>query len=130
MEVKTMATSKEKHYGVQKEVLKLKLKQEYLALRKLCHLSKNMYNVGLYSVRQHFFKTKKYLNYKKNYHQCKINENYKLMGSAAAQQTLKKVEENFKSFFGLLKVKDKKAKIPRYLKKDAYFELSYPQFTE
>lgn len=123
-----MSASEEKYYGVQKEVLKLKSKQEYLALRKLCHLSKNMYNVGLYSVRQHFFKTKKYLNYKENYHLCKINENYKLMGTAAAQQTLKKVEENFKSFFGLLKVKNKKVKIPRYLKKDAFFELSYPQF--
>lgn len=123
-----MSTSQEKHYGVQKGILKLQSKQEYLTLRNLCHLSKNMYNVALYSVRQHFFKTKKYLNYKSNYHLCKINENYKLMGSAAAQQTLKKVEENFKSFFGLLKIKDQKANIPRYLKKDGFFELSYPQF--
>lgn len=123
-----MSKSKEKHYGVQKEVLKLPSKQAYLALRKLCHLSKNMYNVGLYSVRQHFFKTKKYLNYNRNYHLCKVNENYKLMGTAAAQQTLRKVEENFKSFFGLLKRKDPKANIPGYLKKDGTYELSYPQF--
>ncbi|WP_244445058.1 RNA-guided endonuclease InsQ/TnpB family protein [Oceanobacillus jeddahense] len=119
-----MAISKEKHFGVQKQVLKLKSKQEYLALRKLYHLSKNMYNVGLYSVRQHFFKTKEYLNY----HLCKQNENYQLMGSAAAQQTLKKVEENFKSFFGLQKMKERKANIPRYIAKDGFFELSYPQF--
>lgn len=120
--------SKEKHFGVQKQVLKLKTKQEYLALRKLCHLSKNMYNVGLYSVRQHFFETKKHLNYYKNYHLCKFNENYKLVGSAAAQQILKKVEENFKSFFSLQKIKERKANIPRYLEKDSFFELSYPQF--
>ena len=87
-----------------------------------------MYNVGLYSVRQHFFESKMYLNYEKNYHFCKTNENYKLMGTAAAQQTLKKVEENFKSFFGLLKKKDRKVKIPNYLEKDSFFELSYPQF--
>lgn len=118
----------EKQFGVQKEILKLRTKKEYLALRKLSQLSKNMYNVGLYSVRQHFFETKKYLRYKENYHACKSNENYKLMGSAAAQQTLKKVEENFKSFFGLLKVEGQKARIPRYLDKEAHFELSYPQF--
>ena len=120
--------STEKQFGVQKEVLKLHSKQEYLALRKLVHLSKNMYNVGLYSVRQHFFTTKKYLSYTKNYHECKENENYKLMGSAAAQQTLKKVDENFKSFFGLLKTEGCDARIPKYLEKDGVFELSYPQF--
>lgn len=118
----------EKQFGVQKEILKVRTKKEYLALRKLSQLSKNMYNVGLYSVRQHFFETKKYFPYKENYHACKSNENYKLMGSAAAQQTLKKVEENFKSFFGVLKVKGQGARIPRYLEKDAHFELSYPQF--
>ena len=31
-----------------------------------------------------------------------------MMGSAAAQQTLKKVDEAFKSFFGLLKVEGTK----------------------
>ena len=50
------------------------------------------------------------------------------MGTAAAQQTLKKVEENFKSFFGLLKSKVRKANIPNYLDKESFFELSYPQF--
>ncbi|MCR2823558.1 hypothetical protein [Lederbergia panacisoli] len=93
-------------YGVQKEILKL-TKDEYLALRNLCRLSKNMYNVGLYSVRQHFFETGKYLGYNQNYHECKSNENYQYMVTAAAQQTLKKLEENFKSFFGFLKVNSK-----------------------
>ncbi|WP_273854025.1 RNA-guided endonuclease InsQ/TnpB family protein [Guptibacillus spartinae] len=117
-----------KQYGIQKEYLKLKSKKEYLALRKLVHLSKNMYNVGLYAVRQHFFKTNTYLRYSENYHECKGNENYKLMGTAAAQQTLKKVDENFKSFFGLLKTPGCKARIPKYLDKESHFELSYPQF--
>src|SRR5690625_5203992 len=123
-----MSKSKEKHYGVQKEVLKLPSKQAYLALRKLCHLSKNMYNVGLYSVRQHFFKTKKYLNYNRNYHLCKVNENYKLMGTAAAQQTLRKVEENYKSFLDLLKRKDPKENIPGYIIKINIYVMIYIQF--
>lgn len=125
-----MTTDKKetKKYGVQKEILKLRSKQEYLALRKLAHLSKNMYNVGLDSVRQHFFETGKYLNYNSNYHLCKENENYKLMGTAAAQQTLKKLDYNFNSFFGSIAKKIKGARIPKYLDKEAFFELRYPQF--
>jgi putative transposase len=72
----------EVNFGVQKEILKLRNKKDYLALRELCRLSKNIYNVGLYSVRQHFFLTKKYLTYNENYHLCKLGENYSLMGSA------------------------------------------------
>lgn len=112
-----MSKSEKKKYGVQKGILKLGSKQEYLALRKLSHLSKNMYNVGLYSVRQHFFETKKYLNYNKNYHLCKTNENYTFMGTAAAQQTLKKVEENFKSFSAYLKIKTEKPRFQTTLRK-------------
>ena len=41
-------------YGVQKEKMHV-TKKEYLALRQLCWISKNMYNVALYNVRQHFF---------------------------------------------------------------------------
>ncbi|CRK83226.1 RNA-guided endonuclease InsQ/TnpB family protein [Neobacillus massiliamazoniensis] len=116
-----------KQYGIQKEKLHLN-KKEYLALRQLCWLSKNMFNVGLYQVRQHFFETKQYLCYEENYKIAKQNENYKLLGSAASQQTLKKVEEAFKSFFSLIKIEGQKARIPRYLKKDGFFEISYPQF--
>lgn len=107
-------------YGVQKERLHLN-KQEYVALRQLCWLSKNMFNVALYNVRQFFFTTKKYLNYEENYKTAKLNENYKIMGSAAAQQTMKKVDEAFQSFFGLLKVQGQKARIPKYLGKNGFF---------
>lgn len=30
-------------------------KQEYRVLRELCSISKNLYNVGLYNIRQHYF---------------------------------------------------------------------------
>jgi putative transposase len=78
-----------KYFGVQKEKLRELTQEEFTSLRTLFRLSKNMFNVGLYTVRQHFFETGRYLPYKENYHFCKWNENYKLMGSAAAQQTLK-----------------------------------------
>ncbi|MFM6195613.1 MAG: hypothetical protein ACKPEN_13615, partial [Planktothrix sp.] len=41
-------------------------KQEFLALRELCRLSKNLYNVGLYSVRQFYFSEQRYLRYESN----------------------------------------------------------------
>ena len=96
--------------------LGLRLK-EYLALRQLCWISKNMYNVALYNVRQHFFDTKTYLNYEENYKTAKCNENYKIMGSAAAQQTMKKVDEAFQSFFGLLKTEGQNRESPNTWKK-------------
>ena len=103
-------------------------KNEYLALRELCFLAKNMYNVAVYNIRQHFFSTSEYLNYNANYKLAKDNENYKLLNSNVAQQILKEADGAFKSFFGLLKTKkagsyDKKVKIPNYLPKDAFMTL-------
>ena len=45
-------------------------------LRCLCYHAARLYNVGLYSVRQHFFNTQKYLSYNSNYKECCDNENY------------------------------------------------------
>lgn len=100
-------------------------KEEYLVLRELCHVSKNLYNQALYEIRQEYFKSKKYLNY---YDVCKRlqgTENYSLLQAQVSQQTLKAVDENFKSFFGLLR-KKLKARIPKYLDKDGFFKLTIP----
>src|SRR5699024_7346518 len=98
-------------------------KDEYLALKELSRLSKNMYNVALYNIRQYYFKERKFLSYEKNYHISKHNENYKLLNCNSTQQTMKVVDRNFKSFLSLIK-KAKKGdyqykdiKLPRYLKK-------------
>ncbi|MDZ4877404.1 MAG: hypothetical protein CLLPBCKN_006839 [Chroococcidiopsis cubana SAG 39.79] len=73
--------------------------REFKALQELCRLSKNLYNVGLYSVRQFFFAESRYLRYESNYHQCKGNENYKLLNTDIAQQTLKVVDRYFPLLF-------------------------------
>jgi len=106
--VKNDGEIRNKQVQCSKHILKLDSKQAYLALIKLSHLSENIYNIRLYSVRQHFIGTKKYLNYNKNYHLCKTNENYMLIDTAAAQQTYLKIEENFKSFSANLKIKTEK----------------------
>lgn len=106
-------------------------KSEFLALRELCRLSKNLYNVGLYTVRQYFFQERKHLRYESNYHQCKTNENYQLLNTDIAQQTLKVVDRTFKSFYGLISVLregsyQQRVKLPRYLPAYGYFLLIIP----
>ena len=120
-------------YLTQKNQIKGLTKAEYKALRELCRLSKNLYNVGLYSVRQFFFEEKRYLRYESNYHVCKDNENYKLLNTDIAQQTLKVVDRSFRSFFSLIKAakqslyRFEQISLPKYLKKDGYFPLIMPR---
>ena len=100
-------------------------KSEYLVLRELCRVSKDLYNQALYEIRQEYFRSKKHLNY---YDVCKKlqgTENYGLLQAQISQQTLKVVDENFKSFFGLIK-KKLKARIPKYLDKDGFFKITIP----
>lgn len=122
------------NYGVQKQQLNKLSKQEFLALRNLSYLTRNIYNVALYSVRQHYFKTKEFLTYYKNYYIVKTNENYSLLNKNSAQLTIKKVQQDFKSFFELLKLKNKgqynsKVKIPNYLKDDKYYTILFQEFS-
>jgi len=74
-------------YLTQKNPVRELNKSEFLALKELCRLSKNLYNVGLYTVRQYFFQERKHLRYESNYHHCKVNENYQLLNTDIAQQT-------------------------------------------
>lgn len=121
-------------YGMQKQQLKHLTAKEYKALRELCFLSKNMYNVALYNIRRHYFSNKTFLRYNDNYHLCKINENYKLMNNNSAQQIIKVVDRSFSSFFSLIeKAKNgeysyKDIKLPKYLKKEGYFNLIFAEF--
>lgn len=100
-------------------------KEEYLVLRELCYVSKNLYNQALYEIRQEYFNSKKYLNYYDVYKRLQGTENYSLLQAQVSQQILKAVDDSFKSFFGLLK-KKLKARIPKYLDKDGFFKLVIP----
>lgn len=106
-------------------------KREYKILTSLCKASKNLYNFGLYQTRQHLFLNNAFLKYPENYHLCKDNENYRFMQSASAQQTLKFVERNMRSFYALKKLADKgkvdPPSLPKYLKKEEYFMVAFPK---
>ncbi len=116
-------------YLTVKQQLKNLSKEDYLNLRELSHIAKNLYNVATYNIRQYYFQEKEYLKYEQNNVLCKENENYKLLNSNMAQQILKEVDGSFKSFFGLLKLAQKgkydykSIKLPHYLDKDSYTTL-------
>jgi putative transposase len=119
-------------YATQKNQLRRLSTQEFNALSALCRLSKNLFNVALYECRQYFFAEKKRLAYESNYHLCKSNENYRLLNTDIAQQTMKVVDRSMRSFLGLLKAIsigrcDQKPQLPRYLPKDGYFPLIIPR---
>lgn len=121
-------------YKTQRQVLKHLNCNEYIALKTLCRYSKDMYNITLYNVRQHFFNTKQYLSYNSNYHLLKENEVYKLLGAKTSQNTMRQVDFAFKSFFTLVKKKangnySSKVKMPKYLEKDGYYPLIFDKFS-
>ena len=98
-------------------------------LAEMCHYANNMYNVALYNIRQYYFHEKKFLTYESNYHECKTNENYKLLQAGVAQQILKVADRSFKSFFNLVKkakageYRFQNIKIPHYRAKGGMFLL-------
>lgn len=94
-----------------------------------CFMSKNLYNFANYHIRQNFIKNGEYLNYNEIDKLMKIEENEKdyrnMVSSQSAQQCLKLLDKNWKSFFASIKDynkhKDKysgRPKLPKYLKKN------------
>lgn len=112
-----------------KQSLKHLSKQDYLVLRELSHIAKNLTNEAIYNVRQYYFNENQYLKYEKNYVLLKSSENYKMLNSNMAQQILKEVDGCFKSFFALLKMVKKgsikrfQVSIPHYMPKDGFATL-------
>jgi IS605 OrfB family transposase len=116
-------------FATQKTRIKNLSPAEYEAMRSLHRYAKNLYNVGLYALRQHFFQTGKLLSFTKLYHQCKANENYRMIQAGASQQILKNAHEAMKSFVSLSKkaasgqYPQDKVRIPNYLPKGGYGQI-------
>ena len=116
-------------YLTVKQQVKHLSKDEYLTIKELCHVAKNLTNEAIYNVRQYYFTEGEFLKYEKNYTLLKNSLNYKALNSNMAQQILKEVDGSFKSFFGLMKLAKqgkyafKDCKLPRYLPKDGYTTL-------
>lgn len=116
-------------YATQTNTLKGLSKEAYEAIAEMCRYANNLYNVGLYNIRQYYFQEKQFLTYESNYHACKENENYALLQAGIAQQILRVVDRSFKSFFNLVKKANngeyrfQDIKIPHYRKKGGMFVL-------
>ena len=97
---------------------------EFAQLDELCFLSKNLYNVVLYHIRQYYKETGKYLSYNKLAKTLSDSNNldYRAMPYAqSAQQILKQVNNQYKAFYAAIKskkMKGKKVRLPKYKDKE------------
>ena len=87
-------------YAVQKDVWHLKGLDKTI-VEQLLRWSNNLFNVGTYESRQQYFKNQIAVKYPDLYKIAKTNENYGLLYSQVAQQSLKSVAESFTSFRAL-----------------------------
>ena len=111
---------------VERHVIKESSK-EYKILDELCYTSKNLYNATLYHIRQEYIKTRIYMSYysiQKKFQEEKQFD-YTLLPAKVSQQTMRMVDQNFKSFFALIKDYKKnpkkykgRPKLPKYLDTD------------
>lgn len=101
----------------------------YNLLDYYCHMSKNLYNFANYHIRRTFINSGVYLNYNKIDKLMKLKENEKdyrnMITSQSAQQCLKLLDKNWKSFFKAAQDYNKnpskylgRPKLPKYKKKD------------
>ena len=97
---------------------------KFAQLDELCFLSKNIYNVALYHIRQYYKETNKYLSYNKL---TKIlsdsnNIDYRAIPyTQSAQQVLRQVDKQYKAFYASIKSKKmqgKKVRLPKYKDKE------------
>ena len=98
-------------------------------LDEITFLSKNLFNVATYTVRQRFFMDRHWTRYNELWRLLESHEVYKklqeMCGSHPPQQVLKQVDRNFKSFFKAIKMWKKEPskfrgipRFPRYKRKN------------
>ncbi len=117
-------------YAVQKDVWHLKGFHKTI-VEQLLRWSNNLFNVGTYESRQRYFKDKSAVQYPELYKITKSHENYGLLYSQVAQQSLKSVAESFSSFRALEKLAKKgqlnqKPRLPKYRTPGGMYQISYP----
>ena len=107
-----------------------KSNKNYKLIDELCYKSKNIYNYANYIVRQEFINNNRWIRYGKLAEITKTSESYKDLGSNVGQQTLRILDQNWKSFFASIKDWSKnknkylgKPKLPNYLNKEGRFNL-------
>jgi len=70
----------------------------YAVIDRAASASKNLYNAANYEVRQAFIHSGVYLYYEEVYHRMKFHEAYRALPAKVAQQVLKVLDKNWKSY--------------------------------
>jgi putative transposase len=97
----------------------------------ITHLSKNLFNLATYTVRQRFFVDHHWTRYKELWDLLRTHDSYqdlqKKCGAHPPQQVLRQVDNNFKSFFQAMKAWkinptsfSGRPRLPSYKPKDGY----------
>lgn len=68
-------------------------------ISKLCHISKNLYNIANFRVRQEYDEYKHYMGYHALDNLMKDDENYKKLPAQTAQQVLMILDDNWQRYF-------------------------------
>lgn len=109
----------------------LKLNRMYFSIiDELSFRVKNLYNSALYEINNHYDSNNQYLNFNaidKKMKNHETNFSYRKLNAQMSQQTLKKLDKNYSSFFSLIKKKeyDKPVSKPKFLPKDGRKELIF-----
>lgn len=114
-----------------KQHIKKLNKEQYVLLREMCLNSNSLYNSGLYIVKNYFKETGKYIGYAQLYNELKQNKHYKFLPAKIAQQILRLIDKNYRSFFALLRKKNlgqysDRVQEPRYKKSNNLYHLILP----
>ncbi len=102
--------------------------EDKIIVDKLSYHSARLYNSCIYNIKNYYELNNSYLNYNEQYHVIKHNEHYNTLITDSSQQIHRIVDRNFKSFFSLLKLRNKngdsnKISVPNYLKKEEGYSI-------
>jgi len=105
-------------------------KEQFKMLRTYTINSNCLYNCALYVVNEHYKETNKYIGLKDLDKIMQANKHYKAIPSFNAQQIIRLVDQNFRSFFALLRKNlngqySGKVRSPKFRKRGADFNLIF-----
>ncbi|MBD2384828.1 RNA-guided endonuclease InsQ/TnpB family protein, partial [Cylindrospermum sp. FACHB-282] len=102
-----------------------KTHKHYQEIDRLCFLSKNLYNIANYLIRQSFFKTGEILSYNQTQKLLQSQFDYKNLPAKVSQQILIILDKNWKAFFQAQKAYQEnpskflgKPRLPKYKHKE------------
>ena len=105
---------------VEKHLIKAS-KPEWSEIDRLCFLSKNLYNCGIYQCRQAFFNNQPIPNFNQLYHLLKVTDDYQALPCKVSQLIIKQVARTIASYFAAIIAYKKDSskflgwpKLPRY----------------